>query len=212
MYSKINSARKVAEDAIVASNITETLAKLTSWPGAKLSQIVTRQLEEMAAIDEDTEDFVGSTTSTGETDRSDNLDSILQPALRNMVSSSLYRASEEDTKNARIACSLSSWIYNFPDQTTKDGLTRNGLTMLWNSHEHEEALSEDEISGNDSQQQQQRLVQTSSVENINFTDAEAADSEMNNAILLENLKKERHNREESIRLASAAADLSLIHI
>jgi vacuolar-type H+-ATPase subunit I/STV1 len=29
---------------------------------------------------------------------------------------------------------------------------------------------------------------------------------MNNAILLENLKKERHNREESIRLASAAAD------
>ena len=32
LYSKINSARKVAEDAIVASNITETLAKLTSWP------------------------------------------------------------------------------------------------------------------------------------------------------------------------------------
>ena len=53
---------------------------------------------------------------------------------------------------------------------------------------------------------QQQLVQTSSVENINFTDAEAADSEMNAAILLENLKKERHNREESIRLASTAAD------
>ena len=28
LYSKINSARKVAEDAIVATNITETLAKL----------------------------------------------------------------------------------------------------------------------------------------------------------------------------------------
>ena len=45
-------------------------------------------------------------STTDETARSDNLDSILQPALRNMVSSSLYRVSEEDTKNARIACSL----------------------------------------------------------------------------------------------------------
>jgi hypothetical protein len=217
LYGKINSARRVAEDAIVATNITETLAKLTSWPGAKLSQIVTRQLEEMAAIDEDAEDFVEATTaSTGETDGSGNLDSILQPALRNMVSSSLYRASEEDTKNARIACSLSSWIYNFPDQTTKDGLTRNGLTMIWNSHEHEEALSEDEINGNDGRRKQHQRQQpvdlkTSSVESTTLANAgtDAVYSEMNNAILLENLKKERHNREESIRLASAAADQAI---
>ena len=217
LYGKINSARRVAEDAIVATNITETLAKLTSWPGAKLSQIVTRQLEEMAAIDGDAEDFVEATTaSTGETDGSGNLDSILQPALRNMVSSSLYRASEEDTKNARIACSLSSWIYNFPDQTTKDGLTRNGLTMIWNSHEHEEALSEDEIHGNDGRRKQHQRQQpvdlkTSSVESTTLANpgTNAVYSEMNNAILLENLKKERHNREESIRLASAAADQAI---
>ena len=37
-------------------------------------------------------------------------------------------------------------------------------------------------------------------------DDDADSSEKNNAIFLENLKKERHNREESIRLASAAAD------
>ena len=204
LYGKINSARKIAEDAIVATNITETLAKLM-WPGEKISQMVTRQLKEIASIDEDAENLIDAST-TDETARSDNLDSILQPALRNMVSSSLYRVSEEDTKNARIACSLSSWIYNFPDQTTQDGLTRNGLTMLWNSHEHKEALSEDEINGNDNQQRQLVDLTTSDVGITNPDDDDADSSEKNNAILLENLKKERHNREESIRLASAAAD------
>ena len=204
LYGKINSARKIAEDAIVATNITETLAKLM-WPGEKISQMVTRQLKEIASIDEDAENLIDAST-TDETARSDNLDSILQPALRNMVSSSLYRVSEEDTKNARIACSLSSWIYNFPDQTTQDGLTRNGLTMLWNSHEHKEALSEDEINGNDNQQRQLVDLTTSDVGITNPDDDDADSSEKNNAILIQNLKKERHNREESIRLASAAAD------
>ena len=163
LYGKINSARKIAEDAIAVV--------------ASFSQVINSN-----------NDIVDAATADGGIRTLDRI----QPALQTLVASALYRASEKDTYNARVACSLSSWIYNFPDNTTKAGLIRNGLTMLWNSHENEEALSEDEINGRTS----------------NNSSSSAA-IVLNSASLLENLKKERQNRKESIRLASEAADKAI---
>ena len=61
--------------------------------------------------------------------------------------------------------------------------------MLWNSHEHKEALSEDEVNGNDDQQRQLVDLTTSDV-GLPAADAATDSSEENSSCLLENLKKE----------------------
>jgi len=110
LMNAIASARESAQDALVASELTQTVSRLTT-------RFVNTARADNAA------------TKTGVS--AEELSAMVKPALQKVVANALDPTSDDDINAARVACSLSAWIYYLP--TMQHALPRNRLRLITSS-------------------------------------------------------------------------------
>lgn len=85
LLGAIANARESAQDALVASELTQTISRLTSFGLDKSKRA----------------DFEGLST-------------MVRPALQKVVANALRPVGDDEIGDARLACALSAWIYYLP--------------------------------------------------------------------------------------------------
>ena len=110
LMNAIASARESAQDALVASELTQTVSRLTT-------RFVNTARADNAA------------TKTGVS--AEELSAMVKPALQKVVANALDPTSDDDINAARVACSLSAWVYYLP--TMQHALPRNRLRLITSS-------------------------------------------------------------------------------
>jgi len=107
------NARESAQDALVAAELTQTVSRLTSFATRREDGKLKRE-------------------------NRDELSAMVKPALQKVVANSLAPVSDEEIGSARLACSLSAWVYYLPQM--QHALPRNGLRLIASSLDAEEII------------------------------------------------------------------------
>lgn len=110
LLGAIANARESAQDALVASELTQTIARLMSF-GADKSRRVTDYEE---------------------------LSTMVKPALQKVVANALRPVGDDDINAARLACALSAWVYYLPQM--QHALPRNRLRLITSSLDVEKVI------------------------------------------------------------------------
>ena len=110
LLGAIANARESAQDALVASELTQTIARLTSF-GADKSRRVTDYEE---------------------------LSTMVKPALQKVVANALRPVGDDEIGAARLACALSAWVYYLPQM--QHALPRNRLRLITSSLDAEKVI------------------------------------------------------------------------
>ena len=110
LMNAIASARESAQDALVASELTQTVSRLTtSWGSG----------------------FVSNAAAKTGGMSAEELSAMVKPALQRVVANALESTSDDDINAARVACSLSAWVYYLPQM--QHALPRNRLRLITSS-------------------------------------------------------------------------------
>ena len=113
LMGAISNARRSAQDALVASELTQTVARLTSF--AK-----------------------GDDSAATRKSQADELSEMVKPALQKVVANALTPVNDDEINSARLACSLSAWVYYLPQM--QHALPRNGLRLITSSLDANEVI------------------------------------------------------------------------
>lgn len=113
LMGAISNARRSAQDALVASELTQTVARLTSF--AK-----------------------GDDSAATRKSQADELSEMVKPALQKVVANALTPVNDDEINSARLACSLSAWVYYLPQM--QHALPRNGLRLITSSLDVNEVI------------------------------------------------------------------------
>ena len=119
LMNAIASARESAADALVASELTQTVSKLTSWGSDLVSSRADKAINKGGFSPEE-------------------LRAMVKPALQKVVANALDPTSDDDINAARVACSLSAWIYYLPQM--QHALPRNRLRLITSSLDASEII------------------------------------------------------------------------
>ena len=107
------NARESAQDALVAAELTQTVSRITSFATRRDDGKLKRESRE-------------------------ELSAMVKPALQKVVANSLAPVSDDEIGSARLACSLSAWVYYLPQM--QHALPRNGLRLVTSSLDAEEVI------------------------------------------------------------------------
>jgi len=113
LMGAISNARRSAQEALVASELTQTVARLTSF--AK-----------------------GDDSAATRKSQADELSEMVKPALQKVVANALAPVNDDEINSARLACSLSAWVYYLPQM--QHALPRNGLRLITSSLDANEVI------------------------------------------------------------------------
>jgi len=113
LMGAISNARRSAQDALVASELTQTVARLTSF--AK-----------------------GNDSAATRKSQADELSEMVKPALQKVVANALTPVNDDEINSARLACTLSAWVYYLPQM--QHALPRNGLRLITSSLDANEVI------------------------------------------------------------------------
>ena len=117
LMGAIASARESAQDALVASELTQTVSRLAS---------------------------LATQRGDGKSKKSEELSEMVKPALQRVVANSLVPVeSDIEIGSARLACSLAAWVYYLPQM--QHALPRNGLKLITSSLDVEEIIPSTEF-------------------------------------------------------------------
>ena len=113
LLGALANARESAQDALVAAELTQTVSRITSFATRRDDGKLKRESRE-------------------------ELSAMVKPALQKVVANSLAPVSDDEIGSARLACSLSAWVYYLPQM--QHALPRNGLRLVTSSLDAEEII------------------------------------------------------------------------
>ena len=113
LLGALANARESAQDALVAAELTQTVSRITSFATRRHDGKLKRESRE-------------------------ELSAMVKPALQKVVANSLAPVSDDEIGSARLACSLSAWVYYLPQM--QHALPRNGLRLVTSSLDAEEII------------------------------------------------------------------------
>ena len=113
LLGALANARESAQDALVAAELTQTVSRISSFATRRDDGKLKRESRE-------------------------ELSAMVKPALQKVVANSLAPVSDDEIGSARLACSLSAWVYYLPQM--QHALPRNGLRLVTSSLDAEEII------------------------------------------------------------------------